>query len=138
MFVKLTDDQGKPIGTNNPLLFTMASGGAPATEVSLLATGTAAGSVQYPDEASLTEKSITLNFGASNDTTTATFNTYLIDLNGKKSPFPGIRSNIEIKQVTSANVGDTVVFQLPPGCKIRVEYTVPVGGGTLSIKGVVQ
>lgn len=138
MFVKITDDQGRPIGPDNPLLFAMASGGSPATEVSILGTGTAAGSVQYPDEASLTEKSITLNFGASNDTTTATFNTYLIDLNGKKSLFPGIRSNIQIKQVTSANVGDTVAYQLPPGCKIRVEYTAPVGGGTLSIKGVVQ
>jgi hypothetical protein len=78
-----------------------------------------------------------LNFGSSNEATTGQFSTFLVDLNGKESVFPGIRSNISIAQVTTCNVGDVVNYTIPAGCKLRIKHTAATGGGTLSIKGVV-
>ncbi|MEK4273112.1 hypothetical protein [Paenibacillus sp. FSL R7-0026] len=111
--------------------------GAPQT-VSILGAGSAVGSAAYP-ASGVVERStdITVYYGSSNQATTGTFSTFLIDINNRQSILPGIRQNVSIAQVTSANVGDVVTYTIPAGCKLRVEYTAPTGGGTLSIKGVV-
>lgn len=103
--------------------------------VTLLSAGATAGSVQYPSEPTGTDIEITLNYGGSTNATQGTFNTYIIDLNGKKAVLPGVRNNINIAQINQASVGDLVSYIIPVGCILRIEYTAPNGGGTLSIKG---
>ncbi|WP_433581610.1 hypothetical protein [Paenibacillus amylolyticus] len=111
--------------------------GAPQT-VSILGAGSAVGNATYPASGTV-EKStdIMVYFGSSNQATTGTFSTFLIDVNSRQSVLPGIRQNVGIAQVTSANVGDVVAYSIPAGCRLRIEYTAPSGGGTLSIKGVI-
>ncbi|GAB1154510.1 hypothetical protein YWY31_05350 [Paenibacillus illinoisensis] len=104
--------------------------------VTLLSVGTTAGSVEYPSEPTGTDIEITINYGGSTNATQGTFNTYIVDLNGKKSVLPGVRNNINIAQINQASVGDLVSYIIPVGCILRIEYTTPNGGGTLSIKGV--
>lgn len=104
--------------------------------VTLLSAGASAGSVQYPSEPTGTDLEITLNYGGSTNATQGTFNTYIIDINGKKAVLPGVRNNINIAQITQASVGDLVSYIIPVGCILRIEYTAPNGGGMLSIKGV--
>ncbi|WP_413373329.1 hypothetical protein [Paenibacillus taichungensis] len=106
--------------------------------ITILGSGSAANTVNYPASGSVKRSTdITVTYGSSTAATTGTFTTFLVDINDRESVLPGIRNNISIAQVTSANVGDVVDYTIPAGCKLRIKYSAPSGGGTLSIKGVV-
>lgn len=133
--------QYKPVSADNPLaLYQVNCGGDASSEpISILGAGTVAGSTFYPnDGVTIRDTDIVVYYGSSTAATTATFDTFLIDINNRKSVLPGIRQNQRFAQVTSANVGDVVLYTVPAGCIFKVEYTAPTGGGTINIKGVVK
>ncbi|UPK45871.1 hypothetical protein [Paenibacillus pabuli] len=134
------DENGflRPVSPDNPIYTKPAddSGSGGGQTVTILGTGTAAGNVSYPSTGVADKNTdITIYFGGSTTGTTGTFSTFLIDINNRQTVLPGIRSNVSIAQVTTANVGDIVDYSIPKGCKLRIDYTAPTGG-TLSIKGV--
>ncbi|SHN52641.1 hypothetical protein SAMN04487896_0232 [Paenibacillus sp. ov031] len=129
------------IGLGNPMLVEVVGsdepGGGSGETVTILEAGAAAGNESYPSTGVAERKiDITIYFGGSAAGTTSTFSTFLIDINNRQTVLPGIRSNVSIAQVTTANVGDVVDYSIPQGCRLRIDYTAPTGG-TLSIKGVV-
>ncbi|KAA8750116.1 hypothetical protein [Paenibacillus sp. UASWS1643] len=138
------DENGKmrAVGADFPLPMKQVEGGSsggPRT-VTILGAGSAAGSATYPptaESAVAKDTDITIYFGGG-ASTTGTFTSCLIDINDRKTALPGIRENgASISQVNTANVGDVVSYTIPALCRLRIEYTAPTGGGTLSIKGVV-
>jgi hypothetical protein len=138
------DETGKmrAVGVDFPMPMKQVDGGSSggAKTVTILGAGSAAGSATYPatsENAVAKDTDITIYFGGG-ASTTGTFTSFLIDINDRKTALPGIRENgASISQVNTANVGDVVSYTIPALCRLRIEYTAPAGGGTLSIKGVV-
>lgn len=138
------DENGKmrAIGMDFPMPMKLVDGGSSGGvgTVTILGAGSAAGNATYPptaESAVLKDTDITIYFGGG-ASTTGTFASFLIDINDRKTTLPGIRENgASISQVNTANVGDVVSYTIPALCRLRIEYTAPTGGGTLSIKGVV-
>ncbi|MCF7753354.1 hypothetical protein KQ941_02785 [Paenibacillus xylanexedens] len=138
------DEQGRmrAVGADFPMPMKSVDGGSSGGvgTVTILGAGSAAGNATYPptaESAVLKDTDITIYFGGG-ASTTGTFTSFLIDINDRKTALPGIRENgASISQVNTANVGDVVSYTIPALCRLRIEYTAPTGGGTLSIKGVV-
>ncbi|MEN1985277.1 hypothetical protein [Paenibacillus hubeiensis] len=141
MFMKNAEGETAEVGPNNPMaVYIVGEGPTPIPDpevINILGTGTAAGSADFPKDSSMKKATdITVTYGGSAANTTATFTTFLVDINGRETVLQGVRNNVSIGLVSSANVGDVVDYSIPVGCKLRIKYTAPANG-TVNIKGVV-
>lgn len=90
---------------------------------------TAQGSKIYSN---LNKRTLTITFYGSG---TSTFTAKLVS-NGIKLPVQGVRDTGKTGLVDSANAGEIVTFDKPPGCDFELSWTTPVGG-SVSAKAVV-
>lgn len=125
----------KPLYTK-PVESDGEDGGSEGQVITLLKAGTAAGSVQYPDKAVTSPVTVTIEYDASNDATTATFTSYIVGPTGKPRLLEGAKISPAIDIVSTAAVKEVVQYDIPAGFYLRIEYTAPTGGGTISITAV--
>lgn len=89
------------------------------------------------DYAAFEKKSVTIAYSATTAGTTATFTTFLVDLDGNEYPIDGFRVTGSVDLVKSAKPGEVVEYEKPAGLIFRVKHTAPTGGGKISAKAAV-
>lgn len=111
-------------------------GGSEGEVIQLLKAGAAAGSVKYPDKATTSPVTVTIEYDASNDATTAAFTSYIVGPTGKPRLLEGAKISPSIDITSTAAVKEVVQYAIPAGYYLKIEYTAPSGGGTISITAV--